>query len=149
MEIYWNLELVRWIGGNKIIEENIFNMLLLAYNENDKIFMRILMYLTYSASNKFNNYKLYMIHFLNIMYPDKVIINFDKLINADSDVLNYLCHENFHQVAKNYIKVNNLTSDLSHKKKIVVYYLPKYNKKYKWSTFLFKILDDPTFNGIQ
>lgn len=142
-------------------KEKLFSILTLAITEDPYIFIRIMLYIanTRKTDKQEIQYKL-LIHFIASMFPELTMANLDLFINLGKkdDILYFLQTPNITERVITWIKhkakldndYNILLNGTMINKNInrIIYYRPKLNKKSKWNIFLFKILDDPNFNGI-
>lgn len=162
-----NITLLNWYfkyNGNIILneeKEKLFNILTLAILEDPYIFIRIVLYIanTRKTNKQEIQYKL-LLHFISTMFPEIVMANIQLFINLGKkdDILYFLQTPNITERIITWIKhKSKLDNDfntllngelINSKINRIIYYKPKLNKKAKWDIFLYKILDDPTFNGI-
>ena len=163
-----NIDLLKWYFLNEMCtdikeeQRKAFNIMALAISEDPAIFMRIMLYIanTRKTVEQELSYKI-MIHFICSMNPDWTMANIQLLINLGKkdDVLYFLQSPILtkrvltwtNHKAKEDIEFKTMieTGQLINTPiKRIIKYKPKLGKNYKWSIFLFKILDDPNFNGI-
>jgi hypothetical protein len=137
-----------------------FDVMAKASIEDPACFMRIVLYFanTRKGAKQELTYRV-ILHFLSIMYPDWIMINIEQLIRMGAVTDVYYLIPNMSSRVMTWVKHKARTDEVFAqlmrgeltKSKIdrSVRYLPKFGKNYRWSTLLTKILDDPTFNGIQ
>lgn len=165
--ITFNIDFLSWYftkNKNIISDEQkqlAFSLMTQASMEDPACFMRIILYIanTRSTDEEELAYKM-VLHFICVMYPDWVIANTELIIGLGKkdDVLYLLQAPNMAEKAMKWIK-HKMREDDDFKSledgKLIgtpinrrVRYKPRLGRNSKWTTFLFKILDDPTFNGI-
>lgn len=175
MIFHYNINLLQWYFTKDVKDtEYTFQLLTMASMEEPYCFMRILLYIANTRHTDLDEKKYHTIlHFMCIMYPEWIMSNLDLLTNLgekydalyiiQSKVLTDRCITWIKHKAKSDSFYEKLLSDVTsdeynisdvtyldylRKRKLIVLYKPKFGKNYKWSTFLEKILNDSTFNGI-
>lgn len=142
-------------------KQRIFSFLTYSILEDPHCFLRIMLYIanTRKTDKEEIFYKI-VIHFLGTMFPELVLANMELFIKLGKkdDVLYFLQCPGITERVITWIKhkakkdsdFNILLDGKIIGKKInrVIRYKPKLKKDCKWDIFLFKILDDPTFNGL-
>ena len=162
-----NLVFLEWyFKGEKNLlsdaeKQRIFSFMTYSSIEDPYCFLRIMLYIanTRRTDEQEIFYKI-VIHFLGTMYPEIVMANLELFIKLGKkdDVLYFLQCPGITARVSTWIKhkakedpdFNMLLDGKLIGKKInrVVRYKPKLTKNSKWDVFLYKILDDPNFNGI-
>jgi hypothetical protein len=162
-----NVILLEWyFRSSKLIlndeeKQKVFSFMTYASIEDPYCFMRILLYIanTRHTDDQEISYKI-IIHFLGTMFPEFAMANLDLFIThgKKDDVLYFMQCPNIAERVISFIKHKSHTDDdfkilldgnlINRKINRHVYYKPKFGKNKKWDVFLFKILDDPAFNGI-
>jgi len=142
-------------------KQRIFSFLTYSMLEDPYCFLRIMLYIanTRKTDKQEILYKI-IIHFLGTMFPEIVMANLELFIKLGKkdDVLYFLQCPGITERVITWIK-HKAKEDMDFKIlldgkmigtkiKRVIRYKPKLTKDSKWDIFLFKILDDTTFNGI-
>lgn len=158
LEWYFNGDSVMF---NDTEKQRIFSFMTYSTLEDMHCFLRIMLYIanTRKTDRQEIFYKV-VIHFLGTMYPEIIMANLELFINLGKkdDVLYFLQCQGITERVITWIKHKakedpdfSILLDgkmIGSKINRKVYYKPKLAKNSKWNVFLFKILDDPTFNGI-
>lgn len=162
-----NLVFLEWYfkGQKNVLDDNekqrIFSFMTYSSIEDPYCFLRIMLYIanTRHTDEQEIFYKI-VIHFLGTMYPEIVMANLELFIKLGKkdDVLYFLQCPGITARVSTWIKhkakedpdFNMLLDGKLIGKKInrVVRYKPKLTKNSTWDVFLYKILDEPVFNGI-
>lgn len=167
MEIKYNMLLLKWyfLKNKNIIsdqeKEKSFAYMTYAIAEDPYCFMRILLYIanTRKTDEQELTYKI-LIHFLGTMFADATMANLDLILSLGKkdDIIYFLQCPNIAKRISTFINHKSkedpdylilIDGKLINKKiERKVYYKPKFSKNSKWDLFLYKILDEPNFNGI-
>lgn len=162
-----NLVFLEWYfkGNMDLLNDNekqrIFSFMTYATLEDPYCFLRIMLYIANTRrSDREEIFYKVVIHFLGTMYPEVVMANLDLFINLGKkdDVLYFLQCQGITERVITWIK-HKAKEDpdfqvlldgkmIGRKIERKVYYRPKLTKYHTWDKFLYKILDDATFNGI-
>jgi len=162
-----NLVFLEWYfkGDNVMFndteKQRIFSFMTYSTLEDMHCFLRIMLYIanTRMTDRQEIFYKI-VIHFLGTMYPEIIMANLELFVNLGKkdDVLYFLQCQGITERVVTWIKHKSKEDPdfsvlldgkmIGGKINRTVYYKPKLKRKSKWDVFLFKILDDPTFNGI-
>jgi hypothetical protein len=162
-----NIIFLEWYfkGDMNLLNDNekqrIFSFMTYATLEDPYCFLRIMLYIanTRRTDRQEIFYKI-VIHFLGTMYPEVVMANLELFIKLGKkdDVLYFLQCQGITERVITWIKhkakedkdfqtlLDGKMIGLKIDRK--VYYKPKLTKYHTWDKFLYKILDDATFNGI-
>jgi hypothetical protein len=142
-------------------KDKIFSLMTYASIEDPYCFMRVLLYIanTRRTDREEIAYKI-MVHFLATMFPEFVMANLDLFtgLGRKDDVLYFMQCSSISERVASWIKHMSKTDDdfkmlmegsvIGKNIERKIRYRPKFGKNRKWDVFLFKILDDPTLNGI-
>jgi hypothetical protein len=162
-----NIIFLEWYfkGDMNLLNDNekqrIFSFMTYATIEDPYCFLRIMLYIANTRRTDIQEifYKV-VIHFLGTMYPEVVMANLELFIKLGKkdDVLYFLQCQGITERVITWIKHKaKEDSDfqtlldgkmIGRKIQRKVYYKPKLTKYHTWDKFLYKILDDATFNGI-
>lgn len=166
-EIRSNLIFLDWYFNNtaNILvddeKQKIFATLTHSVLEDHHCFMRIVLYIanTRSTDRQEIFYKT-IIHFISTMFPEIIMANLELFVKLGKkdDVLYFVQCPGISQRVSTWIK-HKAKEDTdfcmlldgtligTHINRIIRY-KPKFGKTKKWDIFVYKILDDPSFNGI-
>ena len=166
--IYYNTLLFKWYfqprQGHKLDDQEkqlIFDLMSCAALEDIYIFTRFVLYIGNTRKGDVQEilYKI-ICHFLGTMWPDFVIANlhhFTRLGKKD-DVLYFLQIPGMTAKVATWIKHEARAdsdfqilldgSPINGKVDRQIYYKPKLKSKSPWEPFLFKLIEDPIYNGI-
>lgn len=166
--IYYNVLFFKWYFSprekhllNDSEKEMIFNLMSCAALEDIYIFTRFVLYIANTRKSDVQEilYKI-ICHFLGTMWPDFVIANLYHFIRLGKkdDILYFLQIPGMSAKVATWIKHEARSDDdfkillegtvIGKPPKRVIRYKPKLKSKDTWSPFLFKLIDDPIYNGI-